>query len=112
MLSKVFRRVAPMAHLIKPKQCAIITVPLRHYRDRDDDDFYGGGQDEFEKAENFTKNYSGIKQALEADLPMTEMAQLPEDMQRRLRANGIEDLFPVQKSAYNLFVRGKELIVK
>ena len=62
--------------------------------------------------QTFTKNYSGIQQAKESELPMTRLEELPEQMQRRLMQNDITELFPVQASAYNLFVQGKELIVK
>ena len=37
---------------------------------------------------------------------------LDERSRNVLESNGIEDLFPVQKAAYKLFIEGEELIVK
>jgi superfamily II DNA/RNA helicase len=35
-----------------------------------------------------------------------------ESQQSKLAKNGITELFPVQKACYNLFVNGREIIVK
>ena len=80
------------------------------------DDFRQYQADEEGKAEYFIQNSNAIKvvsgeQIAEMDL-QAEFSDLSERQQQRLKKNGIEDLFQVQKSAYKLFVNGAELIVK
>lgn len=41
-----------------------------------------------------------------------KIEDLREYQQEKLHANGVTDLFPVQKACYNLFVEGREIIVK
>lgn len=112
MLSKLFRRVVPVAtrHLtVKPPAQSFLKFQSRAFAFNNDNFHF---DDEYGRVETFTKNYSGIAQAKEADLPMTTMGELSPEMQRRLQRNDIEELFPVQASAYSLFCQGKELIVK
>jgi superfamily II helicase len=40
------------------------------------------------------------------------MSDLSPKMRERLESREIEELFPVQSAVYNLFVNGRELIVK
>ena len=48
----------------------------------------------------------------DVDTDSVTIDALSERIANRLRRGGIDDLFPVQKAAYKLFIENNELIVK
>lgn len=70
-----------------------------------------------ESAEQFNVNSSKIEVLKEKDMEanaesLCKIEDLRDHQQEKLAKNGINDLFPVQKACYNLFVEGREIIVK
>ena len=78
---------------------------------RDFSRFYKKGKNQSQKHD--FKTYT-LEQMEELGLTLKNgIKDLPEDMQRRLANTGVTELFPVQTSAFTLFVKEQnELIVK
>ena len=70
-----------------------------------------------ESADQFNKNSTKIEvlkgEEMEANADSyCKFDDLRESQREKLSANGVTDMFPVQKACYNLFVDGREIIVK
>lgn len=65
-------------------------------------------------SEGYSKNAGMIKTVTYDDLDCESVSvdDLSDRISTRLTRGGIQDLFPVQKAAYKLFIEGRELIVK
>lgn len=73
-------------------------------------------EEEAEKAGKFGKNNSKIRvltqEAIAEMGKEVSLADIDSDLRKQLEVHGVEELFQVQKSVYQLFLDGSELIVK